>query len=203
MNAKQRIIEISYKHNLSHLGTCFTALPIIKKIYQTKKQDEKFILSQGHAGLALYVILEEMGLANAEDLLVMQGVHPDRRKVPDLIDCSTGSLGCGLPIAVGMALADKTKNVYCLISDGECAEGSIWESLELIRKLKLTNLVLYVNVNGFCAYDSVDTAWLERRLALYGFPIIVKTNVKVYPFLNGVDAHYHVMSKTEYESTLS
>jgi transketolase len=137
-NLKKRILEISYKHNLSHLGSCLTAVDIIDEIYAIKKHNERFVLSSGHAGLALYVVIEkytkgdDLGMVlgiNAEDIFNHHGVHPDRCSQCGL-DASTGSLGQGLPIAVGMALADRSKNVYCLISDGECSEGSVWGSFE-------------------------------------------------------------------------
>src|SRR5258708_998336 len=100
---KRRILEISYEKKLSHLGSCLTAVDIIKEIYDVKKPEERFILSSGHAGLALYVVLESFGGRNAMDIFNHHGVHPDRCLDCGL-DCSTGSLGQGLGIAVGMAL---------------------------------------------------------------------------------------------------
>src|SRR5438874_161410 len=92
-----RIIEISKKYKLSHLGSCLTAIDIIEEIYNEKQEDEKFVLSSGHAGLALYVVLEKYGF-DAEILLKHCGIHP-KRMYGYGIDCSTGSLGHGLPIA--------------------------------------------------------------------------------------------------------
>src|SRR5258708_9487054 len=127
---KRRVLEISFKHKLSHLGSCLTALPIIVEIYEERKENEPFILSSGHAGLGLYVVLEHFEGHDAEMLFNLHGVHPNR-DLEHGIYCSTGSLGQGLPIAVGMALADRNKNVYCLISDGECSEGSIHEAIRI------------------------------------------------------------------------
>ena len=151
----KRIIEISKKHNLSHLGSCLTAANIIYDIYLKKKEDEPFILSNGHAGLALYVVLEMFYNLDAEQLYLKHGTHPNR-DLDNKIYCSTGSLGMGLSIACGMALADRTKNVYCLISDGESYEGVIWEASNLIKDQNITNLKLYCNFNGFGAYDAID-----------------------------------------------
>ncbi len=145
---KKRILEISYKNKLSHLGSCLTAVDIIKEIYDKKKENEPFVLSSGHAGLGLYCVLEARGGRNAEEIFSHHGVHPDRCNECG-IDCSTGSLGQGLPIAVGMALADRSKNVYCLISDGEYSEGSIWESLRIKREQTLDNLIIYCNFNSW------------------------------------------------------
>src|ERR1700727_736274 len=141
---KIRLMDISFRHKLSHLGSCMTALPIIQTIYALKEPDDIFILSSGHAGLALYVVLESYLGVNAEKLLEKHGVHPNR-DVKNGIICSSGSLGSGLPIAIGHALADDTRTVHCLISDGECAEGSIWESLQFIGETGLSNIKVYVN----------------------------------------------------------
>lgn len=200
---KRRILEISYKHNLSHLGSCLTAVDIIEEIYQTKKRDEKFVLSSGHAGLALFVVLEKHGYGDAEKMFEAMGVHPERGKYTrhiegtvdgeeDVIDCSTGSLGQGLPIAVGMALADRSKNVYCLISDGECAEGSTFEAVNVIQREEVDNLKLYVNFNGWAAYRSTEESIMPQIGMWY------KTNVDDFPFLNGLDAHYYVMNEQDY-----
>ncbi len=194
---ERRILEISYQHKLSHLGSCLTALDIIEEIYATKGPEEKFVLSSGHAHLAHAVVLERNGGMEAERSLEEYGIHCDRRAG---CDASTGSLGQGLPIATGMALSDRSKNVYCLVSDGELAEGSCWEALELAHKLKLQNLKIHVNANGFGAYDSVDTNRLVQRLSNYDlFISIHRTNLEKFPFLQGLAAHYLVMSREQYE----
>lgn len=195
---KQRILDISYEHNLSHLGSNLSAVDIIDEIYAQKKPEEPFILSSGHAGLALYCVLEKYGGRNAEESFLHHGVHPDRCTDCQL-DCSTGSLGQGLPIAVGMALADRDRRVWCLISDGECAEGSIWESLRVADEQKLDNLQLYVNMNGYGAYDAIDQEKLTRRLlAFYPLINIYHTTVEQTPFLKGLNAHYYVQKPEDY-----
>lgn len=198
---RQRILDISYEHKLSHLGSCLSALPIIQEIYRVKGLEDKFILSSGHAGLALYTVLEALGYGNAEEMLERQGIHPDKPNSNGEIDCSTGSLGQGLPIALGMALADRKKDVYCLVSDGECAEGSIWEALRVKDDLQVDNLKVYVNINGYGAYDAIDTDKLETRLKTFCPDIIIcRTTVEQEDFLNGLDAHYHTMTEEEYKS---
>jgi transketolase len=152
-----RILEISHKHRLSHLGSNIGAVDILDEIYGKRQAGDPFILSSGHAGLALYVILEKYLGMDPEDLLVRHGIHPDKDLAHGLY-CSTGSLGLGLPIAVGRALADRSRNVWCLISDGECAEGSIYEACNIIRRYKITNLKVYINWNFFGAYHETD--WL-------------------------------------------
>lgn len=183
---KRRIIEISYKNKLSHIGSCLTAVDIIKEIYDQKKEDEKFILSSGHAGLALYVVIEEKTRKDAEAIFAHHGVHPDRCS-SCFLDCSTGSLGQGLPIGVGMALADRSKNVYCLISDGECAEGSIWEAMRIKHEQKLDNLKVFLNHNGWAAYKPTGPIAFPLEMAH-------RHTTNELPFLEGQDAHYKVMT---------
>jgi len=229
VNLKDRILEISYKKNLSHIGSCLTAVNMIDAIYAVKNGDEKFILSSGHAALALYVVLEKYMHMDAEFLYDHSGTHPDRLTTltphGSFIDCSTGSLGQGLPVAVGMALADRNKRVFCLISDGECAEGSIWEALRIAHENSLKNLVVVVNVNGLGAYRKIDGCNLYDSFRGFGWRVViaednvrkikrelseknsvptiifVRTEVEQYPFLKGLEAHYKVMTEGEYETT--
>ena len=188
-NIENRILEISKKHNLSHLGSCLTAYPIIDYIYSIKKPDEKFVLSSGHAGLGLYCVIEKYEGKNAEEIYNHHGVHPDRCEKCNL-HCSTGSLGLGLTIALGMALSDRNKNVYCLISDGESAEGTIWEVANVIKKYNVTNLKVYLNFNGFGAYDPIPEDFKTRIRYIFPFLEIVSTDFNDYPFLEGLSAHY-------------
>lgn len=189
MHPKQRIVTLSKKHHLTHIGSNLSAYPIIEKIFKKKKVSEKFILSCGHSGLALYVALEKFEGIDAEQALIDHGIHATK-----CTDChvlvSTGSLGHGIGIAVGMALAQKRKNVYCLISDGECMEGSVWEALRLAGKLQLHNLKIYVNANGYGGLDTINLHDLKRKLAAF-FPVtFVRTNMKP---LKGLEAHYQTI----------
>jgi len=196
---KRRIVDLSYKLQLSHIGSCLGAVDIIEDIYNIKRAKDLFVLSSGHAGLALYVVLEKMYGFDAEELFHLHGVHPNRDKIHK-IDCSTGSLGQGLPIALGMAMADKEKNVYCLISDGECAEGSIWESLMLAKKQNITNLKVYLNYNGYSAYDKTDINLLINMTKATGFPVrIIRTSPPSLFFFRGLQAHYHVLNHDDYD----
>ena len=126
-------------------------------------------------------------------------IFPDENKIGGTIqgnihadsswcDVSTGSLGHGLGIAVGMALADRNKNTYCLISDGETAEGSIWESLRIAQEQNLTNLKVYCNANGWASYQSVDLDLLEKRLKDF-FPVNFRRTKQEEPF-TGLKGHY-------------
>ena len=202
VNLKKRILEIAYKHKLSHLGSYLSAVGIIDEIYKSKNKEDIFILSSGHAALALYVALEKYEGKNAEELFLKHGGHPHRDE-DNGIYCSTGSLGLGITVAVGRALANKNRKVHVLISDGESAEGSVWEALRFIQENNLTNIEVYVNVNGYAAYDKVDTKYLVDRLEAFLPRINIRyTSVNQYPFLKGLNAHYHVMSEEDYKSIL-
>lgn len=198
---KKRAVEISYKHKLSHLGSVLSSMDILYEIY-TQKGDSPVILSNGHAGLALYVILEEFEGKDAEALFLVHGVHPNR-DVDNKIFCSTGSLGHGLPIAVGMALANRDEHVYCLISDGECAEGSIWEALNVVKNHNVHNLHIYVNCNWYGAYSVISPYDLKNKLDAFAPNIRVReTSVEQLPCLKAQAAHYLVLTKEQYEEAL-
>ena len=202
VDLKKRILEIAYKHKLGHLGSYLSAAGIVDEIYENKDPDDIFILSSGHAALALYAALEKYEGKNAEEVFLKHGGHPHRDE-ENGIYCSTGSLGLGITVAVGRALANKNRKVHVLISDGESAEGSVWEALRFIKESNLSNIEVYVNVNGYAAYDKVDVKYLVDRLKVFLPTINIRyTSVNQYPFLRGLNAHYHVMSEKDYKSTL-
>jgi transketolase len=107
----------------------------------------------------------------------------------------------GLTVATGYALADRTRDVYCLISDGECGEGSIWEALRFIYEAKLTNLKVFANVNGMIAYDMIDRDYINDRLKAFLPTINIRnTNPPDWDFATGVLTHYYVLKPEDYES---
>ena len=197
---EHRIIDITYQERQSHLSSCLSAAPIIEEIYAKKAEDEVFVLSNGHAGLALYCKLEELYGIDPVMLLHKHGIHPSR-DLANKLYVSTGSLGLGLPIAVGHALATPDRTVYCMISDGECAEGSVWESLRFIADHPVDNIEVYANINGMGAYDMIDSDLLTRRLQSF----LPRINIRISTptdlgFVSGLKSHYHVLSDTEYAS---
>lgn len=200
MDLKKRIIDIAFKNRLSHLGSYLSSVDIIDEIYSEMNPDDIFILSSGHAALAQYVCIEKYYNIDAELLFEKHGGHPVLDE-DNKIYCSTGSLGLGIAFGIGRALANKNRKVYILISDGECAEGSVWESLRLINELKIENIFIYCNVNGYCAYDEIDIPYLTNRLLAFLPVIRIRyTTVEQYPFLKGLNAHYHIMSENDYRS---
>jgi transketolase len=196
---EKRVIDISYKNKIGHLSSNLNAVNIIDEIYKTKQSDEVFILSSGHAALALYCVIEKYKGISAEKLFNLHGVHPHRDLENDL-HCSTGSLGMGLTVACGYALSNRSKNVYCLISDGECGEGSIWEALRFVYESKLDNLKVFVNINGMIAYDFIDKQYLINRLNSFLPSINIReTFPPELPNASGILTHYYVLTEEDYE----
>jgi transketolase len=117
---------------------------------------DRFILSKGHCVPALYAVLAKAGYFPREELLSLRKLnsrlqgHPDHHRFPCL-EASTGSRGQGLSIAAGMALAAKvgkrSYRVYCVISDGECQSGQVWEASMATPKFKLDNLCVLLDYN--------------------------------------------------------
>jgi len=196
---ERRVIDIHYKNKAAHIGSCLTAVGIIDKIYKIKRPQDKFILSNGHAFVALATVLEKYEGKDAEELAKRHGTHPTRN-IKDGIWCSTGSLGMGITVAVGMALADRTKNIYVLLSDGELAEGSCWEALRIAGEQKLKNLKVFINVNGYSALGKTNPKLINIRVQRFFPSSVVKTSMSKYPnWLQGVAALYVVMNKNKYK----
>jgi transketolase len=194
----RRYFQLAKEYNRIHLGSGFTCLPIIYDIYhKSMKPNDIFILSCGHASLAWYVVLEDMYKKHtAEDYLKKSPIHPDRDGFN--IFSSSGSLGHGLGIGIGAALGNKDKTIHCLVSDGECSEGSIFESLRIIYELKIPNIVVHINFNGYSGYEELDSGYYEKLL-FSALPIphqlfIHYTNFNNIPFLEGIEAHYYRMT---------
>ncbi|MDP1728837.1 MAG: transketolase [archaeon] len=138
-------LKLAGENNGYHLGGSFSATDIMIALYDiVLKKEDKFILSKGHACFPLYVLLRD------------QGYNPKISGHPSIdlengISCTTGSLGHGLPIGTGMALAKKCKKqegkIYVLLGDGECQEGTTWESALIASHHELDNLIAIVDYN--------------------------------------------------------
>jgi len=201
-DVEKRVIDISYKHKLGHLNGCLTAVHLIDNLYKVKKPEDVFVLSAGHTAVALYVVLEKIYGFDAEKLFLKHGVHPNR-DLKDKIFCSSGSLGCAITIAVGMALANRNRDVYVLSSDGEMAEGSCWEALRIAGEQRLENLKIMVNGNGTSALQKVDVDLLDMRLQMFFPTLVVKTNLYKYPeYLQGFEGHYTVLNDIQYKELI-
>lgn len=194
----KRLLEICYKNDVMHLGSHFSSIDIIDDIYSRMSEDDIFILSNGHAAVALYVIIEKYFGINAESLLKKHGDHPVLSE-EDKIFCTTGSLGMGITVAVGRALANKKKKVFCMISDGECSEGSVWESLKYLRTSGLENIEIHVNMNGWAAFHKVDKESLEKMLTSFYPKILIHHTTVEHYGLSGQEAHYVKLTEEQYK----
>ena len=184
------------------MGVIFHVMHIIDDIYKNKNKDDIFILSNGHAVVALYVILEEYYGLNAQELLDTYGEHPKRNEL-DHIHCSTGSLGMGICVAVGRAVGNPNRHVHVMISDGESNEGSVWEALRYINDSGIKNITVHVNANGWAAYDPVDLTTLENRVkAFCPSAKFHKTTVEHFG-LKGLHAHYTNFTEEQYKEAIA
>ena len=163
---RKDIVDMVYSSKEGHLPSAFSILEILYVLYKDflkynpinpeSEDRDVFILSKGHGSQALYSILAHYGFFEKEKLSSfckfnsIFGGHPDKNKVPG-VEASTGSLGHGFPMALGMALAFKIQNkpnkVFALIGDGESEEGTIWESTKLAKNLGLDNLIVIMDRN--------------------------------------------------------
>tara|TARA_X000000950_G_C13867726_1_gene641527 strand:- start:187 stop:954 length:768 start_codon:yes stop_codon:yes gene_type:complete len=152
---RKKILDLSQKVSALHIGGSFSSVEIIERVFfKIMKKKDIFILSKGHAGILLYVVLNLKGKISQNQLNLYcnkkgkLGVHPDYETFG--INASTGSLGHGLGLAAGMALAEKNlkKNFFVLMSDGELQEGSVWENILFISSRGLKNITIIIDNNN-------------------------------------------------------
>ncbi len=185
-NIRTNILNLTYKAQSSHIGSCLSIVEILVVLYnKVLKKNDRFILSKGHAALALYCTLYEKKIISLKTLdtfgsnktVLMNHVS---HKVKG-VEFSTGSLGHGLPIAVGKALKfkiNKEKNkVFVLLSDGEMNEGTTWESLLFASHHKLDNLNIIIDYNKIQSMDFVKNVIniepLKSKLLSFGANVLV------------------------------
>jgi len=189
---RRKVLEMGIEGQGGHLAPGFSCTDILVTLYdeilkynpQNPKWEDRdrFILSKGHGCMPLYVLLAEKGFFPEKELDTFckpesfLGCHADRNIVPG-IEASTGSLGLGLSIAVGMAYSakhdKKNHRIYALLGDGECQEGTIWEALMYAGSNKLDNLSVIVDYNGYGATarleDTSDVYPLADKLEAFNF----------------------------------
>ncbi len=156
LTLRQKTFKEFIKKGEAHLGGSFSMIEMLILLYdKILKFNDKFILSKSHASFPLCILLKEKGfnpsMTTHLELDEKNGIY-----------CTTGSLGHGLPIATGMAFARKKNKIkgkiYVMISDGECQEGTTWESLLIASKHKLDNLVIIVDYNKIQALSKLSDA---------------------------------------------
>jgi transketolase len=157
---RRRILEVSQQVGALHIASAYSCTEIVDCIYSgLMRRDgaDTFLMSKGHGCMIQYVVLEAKGVLTRTDLDLYckkggrLGCHPDYGNPG--IEASTGSLGHGLSMSVGMAYAENVRGnggtVYCVLSDGELQEGSSWEAAMMASSLKVNNLVAFVDNNDF------------------------------------------------------
>ena len=195
-------IEMTHVSHGSHIGSVLSAADIVAVLYNdvlhVNPQDPKMterdriILSKGHAGAVMYAALAEKGFFSVEKLLThyadgskLSG-HVSHKGVPG-VEFSTGSLGHGLPVAAGMAMAakkdGKSHHVYVICGDGECDEGSVWESALVAHHYMLNNLIAIIDHNKMQSLD-----YCENTISLS--PFSDKWKAFGWNVLN-IDGHDH------------
>lgn len=173
--AKNKLLTMHFDKKIGHIGgnlSCLDAMMVIH--HQLLKDNDKFILSKGHAAGALYITLWSIGLLSDHDL---DTFHADNTKLSghpvsqwhSSIPCSSGSLGHGFSFALGIALgyfySKSAQHVYCLTSDGEWQEGSTWEALIFFAHHKLNNLTVLVDCNRLQGFGSTQDIASMSNLA--------------------------------------
>ncbi|MBO4815850.1 MAG: transketolase [Clostridia bacterium] len=176
-NIRKEIFLTAYSANIAHIASAFSIVETLYVLYEEKilnydaknpnlENRDHLILSKGHGSLALYYELYKTGFFNKETLRSFSkpgsilGGEPCYPNTPG-VECSTGSLGHGLSFAVGVALSKKLDNrnekVYCLLGDGECEEGTVWEAVMFAAHKQLDNLIILVDSNKIQKMSSVES----------------------------------------------
>lgn len=189
---RRTILRQSRRANVGHIGSCLSVVDIVATLYSgivripagNYADRDRFVLSKGHAGLALYAVLAAAGILDRAELDTFcgdasrLGVHPEPH-APG-VDFATGSLGHGLSLSTGAALAAKmqrsARRVYCLLSDAECNEGSTWEAALFAAHHRLDNLTVIVDLNGQQAFgrtgDVLGAGSLDARWRSFGWECV-------------------------------
>ena len=192
---RHMLVDLVDSAGASHIGGPLSACDAVTALFYhfmnfdkenaCSEERDRFVLSKGHNGDLLYCVLADLGFYTKEELFRefkkdggRWGEHPNRLHDPGF-ECSTGSLGHGLPIAAGMAMAAKLDHrdskIFCLVGDGELQEGSNWESIMCAAKHSYDNLVLIVDKNGaqgtHMVKDLCDDRNLKDRLDNFGWEV--------------------------------
>jgi len=201
------ILEQAKRAGVGHIGSALSVADIIAALYSggmdvadpDAPNRDRLVLSKGHAALALYAALHQRGWLTREELDTycgdgsLLGVHPEHRLRG--IDFSTGSLGHGLAMGAGAALAARlqgsSRRVFVLLSDGECNEGSVWESAMFAAHQELSNLVVLIDMNGQQALGYtrhvLDLEPMDRRWDAFGWDARVVNGHDVGAMLQAFD----------------
>jgi transketolase len=184
--ARRRLVEMHYRNRIGHLGGNLSAVDAMMVLHhELMAEDDRFVLSKGHSAGAYYITLWSLGLITDAELATFHqddtrlSGHPPAQGIPQIL-FSTGSLGHGLSLAAGLALAARLKgqghHIFCLTSDGEWQEGSTLEALIFACHNNLSNLTILVDHNGLQGFGSTaEVASMDPLyLKLSGFDLDVR-----------------------------
>lgn len=205
-------INMTCRGKSSHIGSILSIADILAVLYGNFlkfnvkdpkwKNRDRFILSKGHAGAGVYAVLAEVGFFPTKKLRYHYkngsefSGHVSHKNIPG-VEFSTGSLGHGLSVGVGMAISAKLSNsdhrVVVLLSDGECDEGSIWEAAMFANHHKLNNLIVIVDFNNLQSLDTIENTLslepFDKKWESFGWNV------------NTVDGHDYSKLKGNLENT--
>jgi transketolase len=184
---RRTFLRMHFEAQSGHIGTGLSAIDILTYLYQHWfKPHDRFILSKGHGASALYATLYHAGLLSESDFKTyykdntMLPAHPAPLAHPNIV-LATGSLGHGLPVATGMAYAmqklraQHERRIVCLVSDGECNEGSVWEAAAFAAHHRLRALTVVVDSNGLQGFgrtqDVIDMRSMADKWQAFGFHV--------------------------------
>lgn len=196
LKIRMGIIEGTYNAKAGHPGGSLSAADVFAYLYEKEmrydaknpkwEDRDRFVLSKGHCAPGLYAALANKGFFPVEDLKTLRHIdsylqgHPNMNTVPG-VDMSTGSLGQGVSVAVGMAKAakymNKDINVYTLLGDGEIEEGQVWEAMMFANQYKLDNLCVIIDSNGLqidgACSEVMSAEPIDEKVKAFGFDCIV------------------------------
>lgn len=215
---RRGIIESVYSGQSGHPGGSLSITDIMAVLYfyemnidpQNPKEEnrDRLVLSKGHCAPALYSALANRGFFDVEELQTLRNIesrlqgHPDMKKIPG-VDMTTGSLGQGLSVANGMAIAGKLDNkdyrVYCVLGDGEIEEGQIWEAAMASSKYKLDNLCVIVDNNNLQIDGTIEEVMssypIDEKFRSFGFQVINIDGHNIQEIIDAFDVARNIKEK--------
>ena len=207
-NIKKRFLKMYKTANAGHVGTSLSCAELLTfVVFDWMQGEDEFILSKGHAAAALYSTLAERGFITEKDIETFYcdatylAAHPPPNKLKG-IPFATGSLGHGLSLAAGLALASRYKKsgkrAFCITSDGEIDEGSLWEAASFIIHHSLQTVIWLIDRNH------LQGKLLLERSSKPGVLICSTIKGKGWkPYENTVDSHYLPMKDEQYEALIA
>jgi transketolase N-terminal domain/subunit len=193
---EKRAIDISYRLKKTHVSSVLNTIPLLEEIYDARDREDPVVLGNSHASLALFVVLEKHGYCDAEEMVKRHGTHANR-DMEHGVWVSGGSLGQAETVAAGLALADPSKCVWLVTSDGALAEGAVAETIRLSRQLG--NLFIHVVWNGLGAYGPSDEQWWQAmKLSNPRIHRHIVDQGRYPKWLRGLNGHYATMTEAQH-----